>query len=195
MQKKSALTAALSGAQQPAPAPAATVAAPLANPNEDHYAFPCLLHAHDDGLATVEEGIEAMDLGHVTVVGSAPTNVLLPNGTPLVGSCNRSCIMAMAPADPHCATLHAGGLPPGPLQAAWWQGDADRTACFSGKQQRLGGRIALRPRGSGHPTVLLTCQQVRLGSRGPAAACSVQWKGRGDDDGQQHQAGTRQSWQ
>lgn len=115
MQKKSALTAALSGAQQPAPAPAATVAAPLANPNEDHYAFPCLLHAPDDGLATVEEGIEAMDLGHVTVVGSAPTNVLLPNGTPLVGSCTRSCIMVVVTASPQYVTLGAGGLPAGPL--------------------------------------------------------------------------------
>lgn len=86
-QKKSALTAALSGA--PA-APVALQAKPQASfrPVLDNYAFPCLQHAPDDGtsvpdLSELVDGLDSIDLKSYTVVGSAPTRTSLPNGTPL----------------------------------------------------------------------------------------------------------------
>jgi len=85
MQKKSALTAALSG--EPAAAAPATAAHKPALALPDNYAFPCLLHAPDDGsapLGAIQEGLESLGIKQYTVVGSAPTNTLLPNGTPLV---------------------------------------------------------------------------------------------------------------
>lgn len=86
MQKKSALTAALSGA----PAAPAGVAPPkhpsLIKPQDNP--FPCLVHAPDDGTPVPDaseliEGLESIDLKQVTIVGSAPTRTSLPNGTPL----------------------------------------------------------------------------------------------------------------
>jgi hypothetical protein len=86
--KASALTAALSGAPA-APAAAAPARAPLFKPLLDNYAFPCLIHAPDDGTAVPDaselaDGLESIDLKAYTVVGSAPTRTSLPNGTPLV---------------------------------------------------------------------------------------------------------------
>ncbi|KAI8466821.1 MAG: ATP-grasp domain-containing protein [Monoraphidium minutum] len=83
--KKSALTAALSGAPAPAVAPKP---ASIFRPVLDNYAFPCLHHAPDDGtpvpdLSELVDGLEAIDLKSYTVVGSAPTRTSLPNGTPL----------------------------------------------------------------------------------------------------------------
>lgn len=62
----------------------------------DNYAFPCLHYAPDDGtpvpeLSELVDGLEAIDIKSYTVVGSAPTNTSLPNGTPL----------ADFPLDPH----------------------------------------------------------------------------------------------
>lgn len=83
--KASALTAALSGA----PATGGAPPKPPGGPSKplDNYAFPCLLDAPDDGTeidGELAEGVDALALRHSTVVGSAPTNTLLPNGTPLV---------------------------------------------------------------------------------------------------------------
>jgi hypothetical protein len=95
MQKKSALTAALTG--EPAPAAGPGPAAPKpAVPLPDNYAFPCLLHAPDDGsgeLGSIQEGLESLGIKGYTVVGSAPTNTLLPNGRPLVSiSCTAAVL-------------------------------------------------------------------------------------------------------
>jgi hypothetical protein len=87
--KTSLLSAALSG--QPA-APAASAAPPkpsLFKPLLDNYAFPCLVHAPDDGtpvpdVSELADGLDSIDLKEFTVVGSAPTRTSLPNGTPLV---------------------------------------------------------------------------------------------------------------
>lgn len=83
--KKSALTAALSGAPgqaAPAPPPPGPKLGGLGN----LAAFPCLEHAPDDGTPLpVDElagGLESLDLGKVTVVGSLPTNTTL-NGRQL----------------------------------------------------------------------------------------------------------------
>lgn len=93
MSKKSALTAALSGASAPASsAPSSGNFKGLAGlGNLD--AFPCLFHAPDDGTAveTLAEGIESIDLSKINVVGSVPTNTLAPNGRQLVGP---SCFSA-----------------------------------------------------------------------------------------------------
>jgi hypothetical protein len=88
-QKKSALTAALSGAPA-APVPAAKPPSAF-RPVLDNYAFPCLQHAPDDGtpvpdLSELVDGLESIDLKSYTVVGSAPTRTSLPNGTPLVSN-------------------------------------------------------------------------------------------------------------
>lgn len=87
--KKSALTAALSGA--PAPSAAPPKPPSMFKPLLDNYAFPCLVHAPDDGtpvpdVTELADGLESINLKEYTVVGSAPTNVTLPNGTPLVSA-------------------------------------------------------------------------------------------------------------
>lgn len=81
--KKSLLSAALSGAPTPTtPAVPPTVGLSGLGSLE---AFPCLLHAPDDGTALdgLVGGIESMDLSKVHVVGSVPTNTMLPNGKQL----------------------------------------------------------------------------------------------------------------
>lgn len=86
MSKKSALTAALSGA--PPPETSKYSAAPKALAGLGNLdAFPCLFHAPDDGTAleTLAEGIDSIDISKVHVVGSVPTNTLAPNGKQLVG--------------------------------------------------------------------------------------------------------------
>jgi len=106
--KKSLLSAALSG--QPAAAPGApgsggvaTATKPgLFKPLLDNYAFPCLVHAPDDGTpvpdaSDLADGLEAIDLKHYTVVGSAPTRTSLPNGTPLVSALFRSPRVSRGP--------------------------------------------------------------------------------------------------
>ncbi len=93
MSKRSALTAALSGAPAPA-VPLKASASSLLPP--DNYAFPCLLCAPDDGTSTsvdsLSDAIEAVDLKTVTIVGSAPTNTVLPNGKELVSAVQRVCL-------------------------------------------------------------------------------------------------------
>lgn len=82
--KKSLLSAALSGAPTPAVAPPPPAPAGLGSLE----AFPCLLHAPDDGtsLEGLTEGINSIDLSRVQIVGSVPTNTTLPNGRQLVGT-------------------------------------------------------------------------------------------------------------
>ncbi|MEW5318059.1 MAG: hypothetical protein WDW38_009312 [Sanguina aurantia] len=80
MQKKSALTAALSGA----PAPAAASAPASRKTFLDPAAFPCVAHAAEhegvamqphQAFATLHEEFEQMDIATIPV-GSAPTNIL-----------------------------------------------------------------------------------------------------------------------
>lgn len=83
--KKSLLSAALSGA----PAPVAIAPAPVVTSSFGNLAaFPCLLHAPDDGtplnIDTIAEGIDSIDIKKVHVVGSLPTNTSLPDGRQLV---------------------------------------------------------------------------------------------------------------
>eukprot|EP00775_Hariotina_reticulata_P008709 gene8709-8890_t len=82
--KKSLLSAALSGA----PAPAAVAAAPVVTAFSGNLAaFPCLVCAPDDGtplnLDAIAEGIDSIDLNKVQIVGSLPTNTSLPDGRQL----------------------------------------------------------------------------------------------------------------
>lgn len=124
--KKSALTAALSGA------PAAPTAVPKPQtsfrPVLDNYAFPCLQHAPDDGtplpeISDLVEGLESIDLKSYTVVGSAPTRTSLPNGTPLVSESDLRGF-PMGPKLACSLVMHrsAGGLCSGPLPQARRQG-------------------------------------------------------------------------
>ena len=112
MSKKSALTAALSGA----PTPAITIPASSGTKGfaglGSLEAFPCLFHAPDDGTAlnTLAEGIDSIDLSKVHVVGSVPTNTLAPNGKQLVGPLLHSsssrpfflCLVQANPMHPSC---------------------------------------------------------------------------------------------
>lgn len=81
--KKSALTAALSGVPTSS-APSVPSTALLGLGSLD--AFPCLAHAPDDGSSVdgLAEGVEALDLSKVQLVGSVPTNTTAPNGRQLV---------------------------------------------------------------------------------------------------------------
>ena len=94
MQKRSALTAALSGAPAaPAAAPAAKAPAHATGVSLDNYAFPCLAFATEDGSPrmsedTVEDIVQ--DLSSITIVGSAPTSTSLGN-TALVGAAGAPC--------------------------------------------------------------------------------------------------------
>jgi hypothetical protein len=79
MQKRSALTAALSGAPAAAPQPTPKPAAPSQSStvSPDAYAYPCLAFATEDGSPRIsEDTVEeiAQDLGSITIVGSAPTS-------------------------------------------------------------------------------------------------------------------------
>jgi hypothetical protein len=87
---KSALTAALSGAPAPANAPKPPTPAGSGR-SLDPFVFPCLLHAPDDpsdalgsGADGLADAISSIDLKSVHAVGSVPTNIMMPNGTPLV---------------------------------------------------------------------------------------------------------------
>ena len=83
MQKRSALTAALSGAPAPAvpPAPAAAGGTTHLDPQ----AFPCIAYADvvDGKLEDIVEALGDLDLSSIAIVGSAPTSVLM-NGVTLV---------------------------------------------------------------------------------------------------------------
>lgn len=78
---KSALTAALSGAPQPAAEKSRSAA------HADTSAFPCLAHAKEGGQKQddIPEVLEVLDPSPVVIVGSATTNVGA-NGIALVSS-------------------------------------------------------------------------------------------------------------
>lgn len=82
---KSALTAALVTGGPPVAVPALSGSKTLLDP----VAFPCLECAEgiDTPLTSAEalaDGVQAIDLQKVVIVGSAPTNVLAANGVALV---------------------------------------------------------------------------------------------------------------
>ncbi|GBF94434.1 hypothetical protein Rsub_07248 [Raphidocelis subcapitata] len=122
--KASALTAALSGAPAPASAGAPPRAPGLFKPLLDNYAFPCLVHAPDDGTAVPDaselaDGLESIDLKSYTVVGSAPTRTSLPNGTPLadfpLDPYHRRGGKEVAPFDMSAGGASLGRVPSGSL--------------------------------------------------------------------------------
>lgn len=77
---KSALTASLAGGA-PAPAPP-----PVKKSTLDHAAFPCIPYADElDGVTTLEDELQDLNLdANFVIVGSAPTNLIMPDGTSLV---------------------------------------------------------------------------------------------------------------
>jgi carnosine synthase len=85
---KSALTASLAGA--PAPLPQHKHDKKLGG-SLDAAAFPCIPYADElDGVNTIEEELETLDEAlaspHTIPVGSAPTGLIMPDGTQLVGA-------------------------------------------------------------------------------------------------------------
>jgi hypothetical protein len=108
--KKSALTAALAGgAPAPAPVPRPGLGG-LANPD----AFPCLQHAPEpEGASAVDAlagDIQSIDIKSVSIVGSVPTNTILPSGKQLVSGCGcrsgtgaRGCSNTYTPTRRGCA--------------------------------------------------------------------------------------------
>lgn len=107
--KKSALSAALAGGPAPAvPAPP-TAPASKTSTTLDPVAFPCIEYAGvidgtitEDQLVALEGQLHNLDVTDVSIVGSAPTNVLL-DGVPLVSS---NTGMLMIDVEPP-ARLHA----------------------------------------------------------------------------------------
>lgn len=137
MQKKSALTAALSGA------PAAAASATIPGSTLDPAVFPCIPYADVvDGKVgpadVVADELAGLDLSRIAIVGSAPTNVFL-DGVPLVGpggdraavppgvetpraACACVCLGERRPLTLRRRMLHAGGLPAEPAQEERWTG-------------------------------------------------------------------------
>ena len=83
---KSALTSALAGG--PAPVPTLAPKKGTLDPN----AFPCLPYADElDGVADVTQDLQDLSFQDLrqtfAIVGSAPTNLLKPDGTSFVSGC------------------------------------------------------------------------------------------------------------
>lgn len=78
MQKRSALTAALSGRPDAEAAPT-----PVLTKKLDPGSFPCI---QENEAAPPEQAFETLSLGHATPVGSVPTAGLLPNGSAAVAT-------------------------------------------------------------------------------------------------------------
>jgi len=78
MKKASALTAALSGAQPAAPPSHPAAAKSGGGLLKDNGAFPCLAYARDGGDSggtALADGLGALDLSAIAIVGSAPTHI------------------------------------------------------------------------------------------------------------------------
>ncbi len=143
--KKSALSAALAGGPAPAvPAPP-TAPASKRSTTLDPVAFPCIEYAgvidgtiSEDQLGALEGQLQNLELQTVSIVGSAPTNVLL-DGVPLVSS-NAGMVVIhverLARANPRkpqsSVDISTGRLPAQPKEKEGWRRDDTRCRCLAG---------------------------------------------------------------